>query len=90
MNSFNLITKHDLDLTMSRAELNLKIAKCIDLIIALKGEAKSKPNHLTEYTHTLYKLDKIRLILLQESKEREALIDNINKQFNKWELKDNG
>jgi hypothetical protein len=84
------ITKDDLDLTMSRAELNLKIAKCIDLIIALKGEAKGKPNYLAEYTHTLYKLDTIRLILLQESKEREALIDNINKQFNKWEIKSNG
>ena len=75
------ITKHDLDLTMSMPELNAKIAQCIDLMIALKGEAKGKPNHLTEYIHTLYKLDVIRLILLQELEERKCLIAGIDNKL---------
>jgi hypothetical protein len=79
------ITKDDLDLTMSRAELNLKIAKCIDLIIALKVEAKAKPS--AEHVHTLHKLFTIRLILLQELTERNIAARQLP---NKWEIKSNG
>jgi hypothetical protein len=89
-NHFKPITKYDLDLTMSMPELNLKIDECIKLIIALKVEAKGKSNPSIEYIHMLYKLDTIRLILLQELEERNKLIASINMQYNKWELKDNG
>jgi hypothetical protein len=81
------ITKNDLDLDISTFDLTVKIAECIDLIIAVKADIanynpKPRPSQVIKSHILLCKLDIVRAILLQELKERRELARLKCKQSN--------